>query len=192
MAKDNYGGLLRIPTRIATYRKFSDLDSRKNITIQGAYNLVGGNYVIAGAFLKKYLGEQVAGSRVYTNDFPIYRYADLLLLLAEAKVILSQDPSTEINLVRARAYGANYNALTLGYPNQTIDANAKEAILKERFLEFIGEGKYWYDLRRMGDNFVYANTGITAATSYKLLWPIDRATLTNNRLLKQTDGYPAF
>ncbi len=189
---DNYGGLLRIPTKIATYEKFNDSDSRKNLTIQAAYSKSGANYIIAGAFLKKYVGEQSAGSRAYTNDFPIYRYADLLLLLAEAKVMLSQDPSTEINLVRARAYGSNYNALTLGYPTQAIDVNPNEAILKERFLEFIGEGKRWYDLRRMGDSYVYANTSLTTATSYKLFWPIDRATLTNNRLLKQTDGYPPF
>lgn len=194
VVNDNYGGLLRAPTKIATYRKFSDLDSRKNVSIQASYskNLTSGTYIIAGAFLKKYLGEQNAGNRLYTNDFPVYRYADLLLLLAEAKVVLGESPATEINLVRARAYGANYNATTLAYPNQTVDINPREAILKERFLEFVGEGKRWYDLRRMGDNYVYEYTPITSATSYKLLWPVDRTTLTNNRALSQTDGYPLF
>jgi hypothetical protein len=189
----NYAGLLRAPTKISTYRKFNNLDSRKNITIQAAYSKnTAGSYVIAGAFLKKYPGEQNAGNRVYTNDFPIYRYADLLLLLAEAKVILGESPAAEINLVRARAYGTNYNAAALAYPNQAADANANEAILKERFFEFIGEGKRWYDLRRMGDSYVYEYTPVTAATSYKLLWPLDRSTLTNNRALTQNPGYPAF
>jgi hypothetical protein len=193
VATDNYGGLLRAPTKIATYRKFNNLDLRKNLTIQAAYTKnTAGAYLIGGAFLKKYQGEQNAGNRVYSNDFPIYRYADLLLLLAEAKVILGESPVAEINLVRARAYGANYNADTLGYPNQTVDVNANEAILKERFFEFIGEGKRWYDLRRMGDSFVYEYTPVTAATAYKLLWPLDRSTLTNNRALVQNPGYPAF
>jgi len=193
VATDNYGGLLRAPTKIATYRKFNNLDSRKNISIQAAYTRnTAGIYSIAGAFLRKYQGEQNAGNRAYTNDFPIYRYADLLLLLAEAKVILGETPMAEINLIRARAYGANYNSATLGYPNQTIDTNPNEAILKERFFEFIGEGKRWYDLRRMGDSYVYEYTPITAATSYKLLWPLDRSTLTNNRALTQTPGYPTF
>jgi len=190
---DNYGGLLRAPTRIATYRKFSNEDSRKNVTIQPAYSKgADGNFTIAGAFLRKYQGEQNAGSRAYTNDFPIYRYADLLLLLAEAKVELGESPATEINLVRSRAYGSKYDAATLGFPNQAIDADAREAILQERLLEFIGEGKRWYDLRRMGDKYVFSKTGLSSAEAYKLLWPIDRSTLTNNRALVQTEGYPKF
>jgi starch-binding outer membrane protein, SusD/RagB family len=192
VATDNWGGLLRAPIKIETYRRFSDLDTRKFVSIQAAYDLVGGTYKIAGAFANKYQGEQNAGARAFTNDFPIYRYADLLLLLAEAKVILGQDPSNEINLVRARAYGANYDAAVQGFPNQAIDADPKAAILQERFLEFIFEGKRWYDLRRMGDNYVYQFTNITPADSYKLLWPIDRNTLTNNRALTQTPGYPIF
>lgn len=189
---DNWGGLLRAPIKIAAYRRFDDKDTRKWNSIQGAYNFSAGVYTIAGCFADKYQGEQNAGSRAYTNDYPIYRYADLLLMLAETKVILNQDPGAEINLVRARAYGANYDAAVQGYPNQAVDADAKEAILQERFLEFVFEGKRWSDLRRMGDAYVYKYTNIAPADSYKLLWPIDRNTLTNNRLLEQTPGYQKF
>lgn len=189
---DNWGGILRAPVTIETFRKFDNADSRKWASIQPAYNLVGSDYVIAGCFAKKFEGQQNAGARVYTNDYPIYRYADLLLLLAEAKIALNEDPATEINLVRARAYGVNYVAGTHGYPNQTIDANAKEALLKERMLEFVLEGKRWYDLRRLGDSYVYAHTSLLPADSYKLLWPIDRNSLTNNRGLDQNPGYSGF
>ncbi len=189
---DNWGGLLRAPIKIATFRRFNDKDSRKWVSIQPAYNFVGGNYQIAGAFVSKFQGEQSPAGRQYSNDYPVYRNADLLLLLAEAKVLLGEDPATEINLVRARAYGANYSSAVYGYPNQAVDANAKEAILQERYFEFIFEGKRWYDLRRMGDNYVYANTTVSSAESYKLLWPIDRNTLTNNRSLTQNQGYPKF
>jgi len=185
----NWGGLLRAPVKIATFRKFNPMDTRALASIQPAYNSVAGQYVIAGCFTDKYQGEFVAGNRSIDNDFPIYRYADLLLLKAEAEIILGTDPSNEINLVRARAYGANYNAATLGYPNQPIDANPKEALLQERLYEFVFEGKRWYDLVRLdpGGSYVFEHT--TAAQSYQLLWPIDVTSLTNNPALVQTPGY---
>ncbi|AIM37665.1 carbohydrate-binding protein SusD [Sphingobacterium sp. ML3W] len=193
VTQDNYGGILRVPTRINTYRNYHDLDERKNSSIQAAYSKDDvGNYKIAGCFLYKYQGEQNAGSRAYSNDFPIYRYADLLLLMAEAKVILGESPKEEINQVRARAFGSHYQESIFGYPNQIIDKDPVEAILNERKLEFLAEGKYWYDLRRFGDKYVFAHTGLSSQEAYKLLWPIDRKSLTNNRALKQTAGYPQF
>jgi hypothetical protein len=189
---DNWGGLLRAPVKISTYRQFKSIDTRRAASIQAAWTLSGTTYTIAGCFTNKYAGEQNAGSRAIDNDFPIYRYADLLLMKAEAEILLGQDPSTEINLVRARAYGSNYNAATLGFPNQAIDANPKEALLQERLLEFIFEGKRWYDLRRFGDSYVFEHTTLSSANAYALLWPIDRTSLTNNRLLVQTDGYASF
>lgn len=192
-ASNNWGGLLRCPTRIATFRAYDDKDSRKWWNIQPAYNKnTDGSYAIAGCFMRKYPGEQSSGVRYYTNDYPVYRYAGLLLLKAEAKIALGQDPSAEINAVRARAYGANYNASVQGYPHQAVDADPKEAVLQERFLEFLLEGKRWYDLRSMGDNYVYEHTSLSSSQSYKLLWPIDRTSLTNNRDLVQTPGYPQF
>lgn len=193
VTQDNWGGLLRAPIPVSTFRKFNDLDSRKWFSIQPAYNSPApGVYVIAGAFVKKYEGEQNQGSRVYTNDFPIYRFADLLLMKAEAKILLGQSPATEINLVRARAYGANYVSALHAFPNQAIDTDAKQALLQERFFEFIFEGKRWHDLRRFGNSYVFQFTSVLTSEAYKVLWPIDRNSLTNNRALTQTPGYPAF
>jgi starch-binding outer membrane protein, SusD/RagB family len=186
---DNWGGLLRAPVKIATFRKFDPNDTRRLATIQPCYTMANGAYKMAGCFVDKYAGEQSAGVRSITNDFPIYRYADLLLLKATAEVYLGQSPANEINQVRARAFGANYNAATMGYPNQAIDANPREAILQERFFEFIFEGKRWYDLRSMGDNYVYEHTSLTQANAYALYWPIDQNTLINDPLLTQTPGY---
>jgi starch-binding outer membrane protein, SusD/RagB family len=193
VATDNWGGLLRAPVKPSAFRKFHDKDSRKWASIQPAYSRPSpGVYVLAGTFASKFSGEQSAGVRSYTNDYPIYRYADLLLMIAEAKVILGQSPTTEMNLVRARAFGANYVGATFGYPNQPIDASPANAILQERLFEFVFEGKRWYDLRRFGNSFVFANTSLPSSDAYKLLWPVDRNSWINNRALVQTPGYPPF
>jgi len=155
---DNWGGLLRAPVRIATYQKFDDNDSRKLSSIQPAFSKKGTGFELVGCFINKFQGEQNAGSRAFTNDYPIYRYADLLLMMAEAKVILGQNPANEINLVRARAYGAKYDASKYAFPNQAKDASPLNAILDERLFEFVFEGKRWYDLRRVGNNYVFAIT----------------------------------
>ena len=187
-AVENYsGGLLRAPVRKTAFWRFNNLDSRKLVSVKGAYTENAGVFTLAGCYLNKFPGVMDAGSRKIADDYIVYRYADLLLMLAEAKSILGEDPAAEINMVRQRAYGTNYSEAVWGYPNQTIDADINESLLRERFLEFLGEGKRWYDLRRFGKSFVFEYT--TATQDYQLLWPVDKTTLTNNRLLVQTPGY---
>lgn len=187
-AVENYaGGLLRAPVRKSAFWSFRDEDSRKLVSARGAYTESEGVFTLAGCYINKFPGVMDAGSRKIADDYIVYRYADLLLMLAEAKSILGEDPATEINLVRQRAYGANYSEEVWGYPNQSVDTDLNEALLRERFLEFLGEGKRWYDLCRFGESYVFKYT--TATEDFQLLWPIDKNTLTNNRLLQQTDGY---
>ena len=159
--------------KIAAFRAFDDRDSRKWASIQPAYQLVAGSYRIAGAFVKKFQGEQNAGARTYTNDFPIYRFADLLLLLAKAKNwILGEDPAAEINLVRARAYGNNYNTSSIAYPRQAGDANPKrKPFCRSAFLSLFSKANAGTTCVVSGDAFVYAHTTVLSSQYYKLLWP---------------------
>jgi len=138
-------------------------------------------------FLSKWAGSTSGTSQVYNNDFPIYRYADVLLLLAEAKTKLGEDPTAEIMQIRQRAYGANAQAFNSG----TITSNM-DAILEEYLREFIGEGKRWWALRRAGDAYVYAAikpTYLSPTTVAKLLLPISTSMINNDPLLTQTPGY---
>jgi hypothetical protein len=110
-----------------------------------------------------------------------------LLLLAEAKTKLGEDPSAEINAIRQRAYGAGYTP----YVNGSIAANMN-AILEEYLREFIGEGKRWWALRRAGDSYVYANlnpTYFSPTSTAKFLLPLSQGMLTADPLLTQTAGY---
>ena len=64
-------------------------------------------------------------------------------------MLLGEDPATEINRVRRRAFGDAYDASTVGFPNQEVDKRPADAVLQERLFEFMLEGKRWYDLRRL-------------------------------------------
>lgn len=144
-------------------------------------------YPVRAVFLTKWVGSVSGTSQVYNNDFPIYRYADVLLLLAEAETKLGQDPTAEIMQIRQRAYGGSAPAFT----NGTVTDNMN-AILEEYLREFIGEGKRWWALRRAGDAYVYANINpvyLSPTSVAKLLLPISTSMINNDPLLTQTPGY---
>ncbi|MDR0714972.1 MAG: RagB/SusD family nutrient uptake outer membrane protein [Bacteroidales bacterium] len=84
-------------------------------------------------------------------EFPLIRYADVLLMLAEA---YNEDGQldkavVELNRVRARANlpGLNSGAAWLGV---TAKEQMSERIRKERAVELAGEGHRFSDLRRWG------------------------------------------
>lgn len=184
---ENNFGIMRLMVKLENFTKFLSGDTRRDVTLKDVYDKdENGGLVLVGLYPHKYWGIMNGSTRVRCDDYPIYRYSDLLLMLAEAKVVLGEDPAAEINLVRQRAFGAAYDAATLGFPNQQIDKNPADAILQERLFEFMLEGKRWYDLRRFGDSYVLSHT---PAQATRLLWPINQGALTNNPLLEQTDGY---
>lgn len=144
-------------------------------------------YPVRGVLLSKWLGSVSGTSQVYNNDYPIYRYADVLLLLAEAKAKLGEDPTAEITAIRQRAYGASAPLFVNGSVTDNMNA-----ILEEYLREFIGEGKRWWALRRAGDSYVYANiksSYLSPTSTAKLLLPISTSMIANDPLLTQTPGY---
>ena len=184
---ENNFGIMRLMVKLENFKKFLPGDTRRDVTLKDVYNKVeNGKLELVGVYPHKYWGVMNGSTRVRCDDYPIYRYSDLLLMLAEAKVLLGEDPATEINRVRRRAFGDAYDASTVGFPNQEVDKRPADAVLQERLFEFMLEGKRWYDLRRFGDSYVL---DYTPAEPARLLWPINQGALTNNPLLKQTVGY---
>lgn len=199
-------GLIRYQVEQELYTKlFRDGDTRKGYSIKGIYqqNENTKEITFSAPIPYKFQGVLLEGdaTRSWLDDYPIYRYADCLLALAEAKAFLGEDITAEINEVRERAYGTEYfnaHRAEVAYPNDTdaafytdnrfvgSDADPLEAILKERMREFLFEGKRWYDIRLMGDEYA---TKYSNANASRLLWPIDENTLGENEALKQTPGY---
>jgi hypothetical protein len=194
-------GLLRNEYTWAHFQSFNLLDSRRNATFLDYYNLKDGAIVDGGTVLRKFLGIiNSTNNRVYIDDIPVYRYADVLLMLAEVENKKGGDPSTYINEIRKRAFGTNYNAATHAYVNSDFATN-ELAILLEKDKEFVFENKRWFDIVRMQDasgkslafsataNYGAAVPIVNPAEAHKLLWPVDVTVLNNDPKVKQTPGY---
>lgn len=122
------------------YDAFANGDSRKPVTVD----------VLPDGRLhtNKYNGIPLT-TNDEDNNFMLLRYADVLLMLAEAYNEIgylsneNSDAFTRINAVRERANLQPYSPQEL--PNQ----NAfREAVLLERRLEFAFENQRWFDLLR--------------------------------------------
>ena len=115
-------------------------DLRKDVSLKTGYTKDGVFYPIP--YVNKYNHSHTIPGR--TNDnWPIYRYADVLLMLAEA-VNEATGPGTEaegyLNEVRDRAELDPLNGLGK-------DA-FRTAVLKERRVELAFENHRWFDLKR--------------------------------------------
>lgn len=167
--------------------QFNDDDQRRDATFLEIYTLEDDDPSYLTSVVLKGNGFVEAGERRFVDDIIIYRYADLLLLKAEAKNALEQDPSPEINTVRKRAYGDTFPAHE--FINGSKEEN-DEAILQERLFELAFEGKRWWDLVRFGKAFekVPSLQG-RAGQDHLLLFPIPQETMTLNSKIQQNPGY---
>jgi tetratricopeptide (TPR) repeat protein len=213
-SKNQQGGGWNVPTfeMIGSYEQ-GDLRLEASIAIAEGTGVVGDMFIEA---VKSPVGYKVpAGKRAYPfikkylhphsleqntdNNFPIYRYSDVLLSLAEA--LNEQNKSEEaliyLNPVRLRA---GLTALST-----TDQATLREKILHERRVEFAFENKRWLDLVRTekaievmtkngeyirqahaGQSYIPANA--YELTANKLIFPIpNREILIGN--LEQNPGY---
>lgn len=135
------------------------------------------------------------------NDCPLYRYADVLLLYAEADCRASGTPGADalekLNMVHRRAYGKNpiNTDATVDFKlsDYTKDAFI-DLVLKERGYETQYEGKRWLDLKRTGKvkELIKAAVGKDVADKH-LLWPIPVSELNYNSAIDPTkDQNPGY
>jgi hypothetical protein len=139
------------------------------------------NYVPAAGkvgvpYIKKYLHTPHVAVNNSNDNWPIYRYSDALLLLAEAQNEQGKTSAlTSLNLVRVRA----------GLP-QCTETNKdllRDIIAHERRVELAFENHRWHDLVRTGKAIEVMNAyGVKLKQLYNWLTP-DSYNVTTDRLL---------
>ncbi len=166
-------------------------------------------------FTKKYT------DYVNQSDYaPLIRYAEVLLMQAEAVArnagAINQRAIDLLNTVRNRS-------LPTPAANQYVAANFVDnfalikAILDERRIEFVAEGKRWGDIHRLALDPNFSTGGIPAKvvngfnnntgaygcgsvmptlgqlgiaySDFRFLWPIPQDEITTNPIIKQNPGY---
>lgn len=175
------------------------------------------NYANAtNMYLWKYRGSaEVEVERITEKDanFIIYRVADIILTKALAETMEGNYPEafSLLNQVRNRAGLRNFQEIASDDAAAIAnldEATLLEGILKERQMEFLGEGKRWYDILWYGriangkykDDFislVIAGNQTTNASWIRSVlannnsWymPLPQSDIEHNRLLVQNPYY---
>lgn len=168
-----------------------DLNDERRDMILTEYTNVNGNHV-------KLLGNNNSRSlkffdanridRDQENDFPVVRYADILLSRAEALNELNGPTLEVINLineVRARASENLYLLKLANFTKETL----RDHILDERGWEFYSENKRRSDLIRHGKFIESAVTRGKLAKAHHVLYPLPQNEIDANENLVQNSGY---
>ena len=158
-----------------------DVTAATGLTYNGVYTAISTTGI--GSFTKKYL-TPIPKANDSRANWKVIRYADVLLMLAEA---LNENGKTAealgyLNMVRTRAG-------IPAYANLTAD-DAREKIYLERRLELHMEGHRWFDLVRTGRALsVLQSSGMKA---HMTVFPIPQSQIEiiNNRsVFPQNPGY---
>jgi hypothetical protein len=121
------------------------------------------------------------------NDFPVVRYADILLSHAEALNEINGPTQEAIDFINAVRTKAGVPALSLAdYGTKEL---LRDHILKERGWEFFSEELRRQDLVRQGKFIEYGKSRGKTAFDYQVLYPIPQSEIDRNPSLKQNDGY---
>jgi len=142
---------------------------------------------LEGARCKKWqFPTALQANQTMDNDWVFIRYADILLMKAEAIMrnnggVPTQEAVDAVNLVRARAYGDQLH-------NYTIAGLTLDELLNERGRELAWEGHRRQDLIRFG-KWGNAWFGKPATPATKELYPIPSTALLANSNLHQNTGY---
>jgi hypothetical protein len=133
------------------------------------------------------------------NDYPWYRFADVLLFHAEADARAKGAPTAaaieSLNKVHRRAYGlpsGTASAVDFKLADFTLKTFI-DKVVQERGYETMYEGKRWNDLKRLGiaKQRILEVKNIVVAEKH-MLWPIPNSEILYNKALTAKDQNPGY
>ncbi len=186
---NNLQGSGRITPTLNLLNAYEAGDARKSVSVNDSVSLIGGkkSYSRYGLKFVDFKAIDLSDGSV---AFTVLRYADVLLMYAEALNEQGKpaDAIPYINQVRTRAKLGNLTAQT--------QADVRLAIENERRVEFLYEGQRWFDLVRTGRaqtvmNAHYAGLKLSfKLDEFELIFPIPQNEVDlNPALVKQNPGY---
>ncbi|MBD1433715.1 RagB/SusD family nutrient uptake outer membrane protein [Sphingobacterium sp. DN00404] len=164
------------------YNEYETGDPRRDITVAQGYQ--SGATFVEQKFYQKWIHPDatVNGTTLLANnDFMVYRFADVLLMLTEA----TGDPQY-MNEVRDRADLPLWG--TTAYPTDKY-GTLPLALEHEARMELAGEFKRWFLLKRQNRAVSVLTAKGKSVTEEKLLLPIPDIVRLQNNLITQNDGY---
>ena len=184
---DGGGWSVAVPT-LAVYESFEPGDYRRTVSFDEEASIGGevvdfSEFTISGhehAANQPYIAKYTrfpgvfdrGNARATSHNYSMIRYAEILLIAAEAAVELGNNGVAldYINQVRERARRGGITATGAGVTVEVLASDVPanltgtvtiDDIMEERRIEFAFEGKRWYDIarRRMG-NEVFSASGL--------------------------------
>lgn len=197
------GGIQSIYLEVgrSLFNLIDPLDVRYNTYIDHNSSIIDPNYTTSPNVIQsdvlavgKYLGSE---SQTLMNDLKIFRSAEMLFLIAEARADAGDYNAVSALLKQLKDERLNTSTPLISISN---DEEAFAAILQERRVELCLEGFRWVDLKRLGNK---ANVQIDrdprdceavgvctmSNNDHRFTLPIPLSELDNNNNLIQNTGY---
>ncbi|UYQ94435.1 RagB/SusD family nutrient uptake outer membrane protein [Chitinophaga horti] len=161
-----YGGAMAPVT--AFYNSYADTDARKQeraffYTRYPRYGKPTDTIVFPSPYVYKFWDDAAEVSGRSGANFPLLRYADVLLICAEAKARADGGVTNDAVAVDAY-YAVRHRAFPAEARPATVSA---EAALKERYWELCFEFQTWYDMLRTRQAFDVTNGAFVPLKGYK-------------------------
>ena len=185
---NNLQGSGRIVPTLSMINAYEPGDKRKLVSVADSVQLINGKKAY-NRYGLKFVDFKTTSLSDGTVTFPILRYADVLLMYAEA-LNEGGKPGLALDYILPIRTRAGLSQIT-----EQDQAGIRLAIERERRVEFLYEGQRWLDLVRTGRakavlNAHYASQNLNfTVEDYEYILPIPQNEIDLNPSLKQNPGY---